>query len=103
MKKQLVTLIFISLWSNLLAQDLPELSYREQVNNLFEQMDLKEIPSGLLLEFSSPLVDLSATSPKEMIHTVQWRSFYAGLMSAQVNENIRLLHLVSVNKKDFKS
>ncbi|MEM6297253.1 MAG: hypothetical protein AAF740_01040, partial [Bacteroidota bacterium] len=71
----------------------------QQVDHVFANMNLDEVKSGLLYEFSLPLFDLVSIPKEEGINSIQWRGLYTSIMSAQVNENLRLLHLNSVKKR----
>lgn len=99
MKKLLFSLLLLSYFANIvLAQD--KASYRDKIATIFSEIQLKEIPSGFLSEFSSPVFDLKLLeSDTTTLNCIQWRMAYANLMSAKVNDNTKMLHLKSVNRR----
>lgn len=81
------------------AQEKEE-NYHQKVSKLFEHIDLeKRVEKGLLYEFASPLMDITAIPEDQVISPIQWRIAYGVLMSAQVNESVKIRDLRDINKE----
>ncbi|HDR52804.1 MAG TPA: hypothetical protein ENN90_14495 [Mariniphaga anaerophila] len=86
MKKSIsIAFIFCLFLQNVLAQNT---DFRNQMNTIFEYVDLSQVPSGILFDYGLNLVDDSlynGTVTNDNILSPQvWKSLYTDLWSSQV-------------------
>ena len=84
-------------YSSLQAQ-----SFAEQIETIFEQVDLDQVPSGILadagLQFHNPAhYDGNIQADRE-VSLPLWRFLYTGMYSSQVNEQSNLPSPVQINQ-----
>lgn len=99
MKKSIFTaFIFCLLFQNILAQST---DFRNQMNTIFEHVDLSQVPSGILFDYGLNLVDdslYSGTLTTDNILSPQvWKSLYTDLWSSQVTSISSLADVEDVN------
>jgi len=73
------------------------------MNTVFENVDLSQVPSGILSDYSLSLVDDSLYNGQilsdNIVSSQIWRGLYSDLWSGEVNSNANMLDLASINNK----
>ncbi len=99
MKKLIfIAFIFCLFFQNILAQST---DFRNQMNTIFENVDLSQVPSGILFDYGLNLVDDSlynGTLTTDNILSPQvWKSLYTDLWSSQVTTISAMSDVEDVN------
>jgi hypothetical protein len=89
MKRLLIGLAFFSFLSQAIAQSSTGVdSLRQQINNVFANLDKSQVPTGYLAGYGVPLVSLEALNgtlvDSNRTNTDVWRQAYATLITSQI-------------------
>ncbi|WP_127345076.1 hypothetical protein [Ancylomarina longa] len=101
MKKLLFNLLLIcNVFSVTIAQNG---DFRSQMNAIFENVDLTQVPSGILSDYGLSLVDDSLYNGQIVSDNILspqiWRGLYSDLWSGQVDVNSNMFDLTTVNSR----
>ncbi|RIH65996.1 hypothetical protein D1164_06945 [Mariniphaga sediminis] len=90
--------IFCLFFQNVLAQST---DFRSQMNTIFEDVDLSQVPSGILFDYGLNLVDDSlynGTVTNDNILSPQvWKSLYTDLWSSQITTTGSMPNVEDIN------
>ena len=97
-KVTFIFIVFYLLIQNALAQST---DFRNQMNTIFEHVDLSQVPSGLLFDYGLNLADDSlyngAISSDNILSPQVWKSLYTDLWSSQVTTNTLMSDVEDIN------
>ena len=99
--KRIISIVFLCFV--MLLATAQNTDFRSQMNTIFENVDLSQVPSGILSDYGLSLVDDSLYNGQIVSDNVLspqiWRGLYSDMWSGQVNSNANLLDLSVVNSK----
>ena len=96
MKKITFVLCFLSLWTHYIFAEETTIyeTFRNEIEQVFEEIDKNQVPTGLLEEYGFHLVPLSSyngvTTESNYVTPMIWEMLYSDLYDSRINDKCQM-------------